>query len=240
MIGAEAVSRLAPVALFVYRRHELLGEVLAALQGCEDYADTPVFVFSDGPKGEGDRLDVGRVRRIVHDHLTPNITVISAETNAGLDPAIMSGVDWLLSRHDRVIVLEDDLIVAPQILRWFNVALQRYADVPSVMQIAGHAFDAPELAGRHEGLFLPFGTSWGWATWRRAWSRFDAQASGWEALLSDRAMRRRFNLGGAYDYCRLLRTQMSAPEPKRAWDIRWYWSMFKDDGLCLFPRRPWC
>ena len=235
MSRPDNLSTLAPVALFVYRRYELLGEVLAALQGCVGYGATPVFIFSDGPRGEADRPDVERVRRIVQDHLTPNMRIKAAGANAGLDPAIISGVGWLLSKYERVIVIEDDLLVAPEILQWFNAALHQYRDSPSVMQISGHAFDAPRLAGRREGLFLPFGTSWGWATWRRAWSRFDAQASGWEVLMSDRALRRRFNLDGAYDYCRLLRTQMDAPVPMRAWDIRWYWSMFKEGGLCLFP-----
>ena len=94
-------------------------------------------------------------------------------------------------------------------------------------------FDVPALQGRHEAVVLPWGTSWGWATWQRAWDRFDPLATGWESLAADAAMRRRFNLDGAYDYASMLENQMLGR--RHSWAIRWYWTMFKASALAVFP-----
>ena len=90
------------------------------------------------------------------------------DDNAGLARSIISGVHMLTEEHGNVIVIEDDLVLAPGFLAYMSAALRRYADEPSVYQISGHAFDTPELAGATKAAFLPFTTTWGWATWRRA------------------------------------------------------------------------
>ena len=213
----------------------MLLQVMDSLEACEGFSESRLFIFSDGPKNIKDSADVGRVRSLIRARLRPNITLVESDTNLGLDPSILRGVSRLINEFGRVIVLEDDLIVAPQLLLWFNAALEKYADEPEVMQIAGHILDASELRQHRQAVTFPFPTSWGWATWSRAWAQFDPDAKGWETLQRDRALRRRFNLEGAYDYDRTLRANMFKPSPQRAWDIRWYWSIFKADGLCLFP-----
>jgi hypothetical protein len=132
-----------------------------------------------------------------------------------------------------VIVIEDDLIVAPQLLTWFNAGLDRFADESAVMQISGFAFGGGPLRTRTAGFLLPLTTSWGWATWKRAWDRFLPDADGWEALQSDQRMRRRFDLDGIYPYARMLERQMRGELD--SWAIRWYWSVFRLHGLGLFP-----
>jgi hypothetical protein len=95
-------------------------------------------------------------------------------------------------------------------------------------------FDVPSLADSQEALFLPMTTSWGWATWKRAWDQFDPSASGWRERLVG-ADARRFDLGGRYDYRRMLERQMNGRVD--SWAIRWYYSVFAKGGLVLYPPR---
>lgn len=80
---------------------------------------------------------------------------------------------------------------------------------------------------------LPVITTWGWATWKRAWRHMDETAQGWESLIADRALRRRFNLDGAYDYTTMMVRQMTGA--RDSWGIRWYWSAFKANALVVYP-----
>ena len=66
----------------------------------------------------------------------------------GCGRSIVQAVTRLCETHGRVIVIEDDLIVSPAILAWFNTALDRYIDDERVMQISGHMFDVPALKAR--------------------------------------------------------------------------------------------
>jgi hypothetical protein len=219
----------APLALFVYNRPRHTARTIAALKASDGFAATSITVFSDGAKLPADEAAVAAVRALVASEL-PNATLVAASANQGLARSIIAGTSNLVGKHGRIIVLEDDLLVAPDFLTYINEALDRYADEPQVMQVSGHMFDV--VIG-NTPIFLPFVTSWGWGTWARAWSQFDAAATGSERLGTDIALRRRFNLDGAYDYYRMLDQQRAGRVD--SWAIRWYWSVFKIGGLVLYP-----
>ena len=104
-----------------------------------------------------------------------------------------------------------------------------------MFQVSGYQFSVPEFSERRKALFLPITVSWGWATWKRAWRQFDPQASGWQRLRRDTRFRRKFNVNGVYDYATMMLRQ--AQGVRDSWAIRWYWTVFKNDGLTLFPPR---
>lgn len=227
------MAKYAPIALFVYRRVDLLSRVLDALEACPEFSRSDVYVFSDGAKTPAVAADVQAVRALVRARLMPNMRLVEAPENKGLANAIIEGATRLCEEYGRVIVIEDDLIVSPAILTWFNDALTAYEDEQRVMQISGHMFNVPELKNRQVGVFLPITTSWGWATWRRAWNHFDAKAPGWENLETNSHLRRQFNMNGVYPYARMLRRQMNGQVD--SWAIRWHWAVFIAEGLTLFP-----
>jgi hypothetical protein len=227
------VRHFAPIVLFIYKRPAHLEATLKSLLRCEGFADSKVIVFADGPKGQQDLIDVTAARQIAQEQLGLRAEYCFYDTNRGLAASIINGIDNVIGRFGRAIIVEDDLEVAPNFLLYMNAALDRYEERAEVFQIAAHMFDAPEFRVRTSALFLPFTTTWGWATWRRAWDRFDPSAVGWEALLSDRALRTRFNLGGAYNYSAMLERQMAGVED--SWGIRWYWSVFRSGGVACFP-----
>lgn len=227
------MSGLAPIAVFAYRRARSLARTLDDLQACAEYDGSPVFVFSDGPRNEAARRDVAAVRAMLARRRTPNMTIIEMPENRGLARSIIEGVDRLTQEYGRVIVIEDDLRVSPLTLAWFNGALDKYEQHDRVMQVSAYAYSVPVLRREECGVFLPFITTWGWATWRRSWDKFDPAATGWEALKTDPALNHRFDLGGAYPYSRMLVNQMKADLD--SWGIRFYWTVFKANGLVLFP-----
>ena len=222
-----------PIALFIYKRPEHTRRTLESLMQCQEFANSPLYVFCDGAKKEKDQEQVMQAREVVRSLVGTKAEIIESTTNRGLANSIISGVTSLCDQYQRVIVVEDDLVVAPQFLGFLNAALEKYQHEPSVMQVSGYMFSVPEFANRNEAIFLPFTTSWGWATWKRAWDYFDAEASGWKALQTDKQMKNRFNLDGCFDYFKMLKQQMSGDID--SWAIRWYWSVFKKNGYVVYP-----
>ncbi|NJN11914.1 MAG: glycosyltransferase [Richelia sp. RM2_1_2] len=222
-----------PIALFIYKRPEHTRRTLESLMQCPEFADSPLYVFCDGAKKEEDKEKVMQAREVARSMVGAKAEIIESPTNRGLANSIISGVTNLCDQYQRVIVVEDDLVVAPQFLSFLNAALEKYQEEHSVMQVSGHMFSVPEFANRNEAVFLPFTTSWGWATWKRAWDYFDAEASGWEVLKTDKQMQNRFNLDGCFDSFKMLKQQMSGEVD--SWAIRWYWSVFKNNGCVVYP-----
>lgn len=223
----------APVAIFAYNRPEHLLRTLRSLTACTGLDQAPVTVFCDGARSPAQADAVAQARAVVHEVLGSKVDARFARENKGLARSILGGVTELVQAHGRVIVIEDDFDLAPGFLTYMNAALHRYADEPQVYQVSGHMFDVPEFAGRDRAMLLPFTTTWGWGTWARAWGAFDPAATGWQRVTRDRALRKRFNLGGVYDYATMLERQMAGK--RDSWGIRWYWSVFQQDGLTVFP-----
>lgn len=228
-----AKAAYAPIVIFCYRRPDHLRRTLESLMRCDGFESSPVIVFGDGPKNPEQFEAVEQTREIATTLLGDRAEYHFREQNTGLAQSVISGVSDVVGRYGRAIVIEDDLELAQGFLTYMNRALERFADDERVWQVSGYMFDVPEFRSRSEALFLPMTVSWGWATWKRAWDRFDPLATGWERLDSDTPLRRRFNLEGAYDYATMLRRQMSGQLD--SWAIRWYWTVFSAGKLVLFP-----
>lgn len=226
---------LAPIAIFAYRRTDHLERTLDALEACPEFASSRVFVFSDGPKSDAAAPDVTAVRQLIHARKRSNMSVIEAPSNQGLAASVIAGVSRLCNDYGRVIVIEDDLVVSPLTLTWLNAGLGRYADDENVYQISAYQWWNPLLDQRMSGLFGQMAVSWGWATWKRAWDRFDPEARGWDELQENRTLRRAFEMDGTYPMAEMLELQANGPID--SWAIRWAWTVFRNDGLVLYPPR---
>jgi len=223
----------APIALFVYNRPGHTRQTVEALLANTVAYQTPLYVFSDAPRDEAASLAVAEVRSYIRSIAGfKSVTIFEREANFGLARSIIDGVTRLCEECGRVIVMEDDLITSPHFLSYMNDALTRYKNEDRVMQVSGYMFPA-QLGVAQQGLFLNFPTSWGWATWKRAWDKFDLNAEGYSVLKRDPVMIKAFNLDGRYDYFSMLQSYLSGRA--QSWAIRWHLTVFMNKGLVLYP-----
>jgi hypothetical protein len=222
---------LAPIVFFAFRRPLETLQSLYTLSRCPEAGRSKLYVFCDGPRSPRDEAAVRRTRDVIRSQpWCGSVELIESEQNRGLARSVIDGVTRVCEEHGRVIVVEDDLLIARGFLKYMNEALDRYAECERVMTVTGHTFDIGDPQPR--AVFLPDATSWSWATWSRAWRHFEEHPTGLERL-EDPAVRRRFNIDDSYDYAGMLRAQLAGQID--SWAIRWWWSVFNRDGLGLFP-----
>ena len=223
----------APIALFVYNRPVHTRRTVEALLKNRPAAESDLFVFSDAAKRPEVAESVCRVREYIRTITGfKSITIVERDRKWGLANSIIDGVTSVVNQYGRVIVLEDDLVTSTYFLEYMNTALERYQAEDRVMQVSGHVFPI-RVHGETDAVFLPMTTSWGWATWGRAWKHFDPKSTGYAQLKGDVKLRKRFNLDGAYDYFSMLEAQLAGRVD--SWAVRWYLSVFMRGGLTLFP-----
>lgn len=226
---------LAPIALFAYNRPSHTRATVESLLRNPEARESRLHVFCDGARTGQAQASIAEVRSYVRSISGfRSIEVVCRDRNLGLAASVIDGVTRVCGEAGTIIVVEDDLVVAPAFLRYLNAALDRYRDDERVMQISAHMFPV-QVETAHDALFLPFVSSWGWATWQRAWQKFDPGAGGHERLKSDRELRRAFDLGGSYDYSSMLDAQMKGKID--SWAIRWNWTVFRNQGLVLYPAK---
>ena len=167
------MQNLAPIALFVYNRPEHTRRTLSYLQKNLLADESRLFIFSDAAKTEADKTKVELVRQLVKDITGfKSVKIIERKENLGLANSIISGVTQLVNEYGKVIVFEDDLLSSVYTLQYFNEALKRYADEEKVMHIGAYMYNLADKS-LPQTFFYRAASSWGWATWARAWKDFE-------------------------------------------------------------------
>jgi hypothetical protein len=226
--------RTTPVAFFSYHRAEHAGRALDSLARCHRLDECRIYLYCDGAKGDHDRAAVEKSRQVVRAWASKyQAEMIERPDNLGLSQSIVAGVTDLCRTYGRVIVVEDDLVLSPYFIDFMLQALERYQEELKVYQISGYMFPV-ECSTSTDALFLPLTTTWGWATWARAWQHFDWKAAGAREQLTDPKARDRFDLGGSYPYSKMLEDRLAGKND--SWGILWWWAVFKSNGVVLYPR----
>lgn len=222
---------LAPILLFVYNRPEHVKRTLAALEQNILAKESELFIYSDAARSPQDEASVAKVRKIIRTALPffKQVNIIERETNWGLARSIIDGVTTQINRYERVIVLEDDLIVAPYFLKFMNDALDTYQHEEKVGHI--QACDFTQDASLPDTFLIKWTGSWGWATWKRAWKYFNPDGKALLEELQRRKLTYTFDFNGKYGYTRMLRRQTEGKN--NSWAIRWNASLFLNDILSL-------
>lgn len=220
----------APILLFVYNRVGHTRDLIESLRRNDEAADSRLIIYCDGPKDEKDQAAVNEVREFVHTiQGFLSVEIIESEYNQGLANSVIAGVTQVVNSYGRVIVLEDDLIVAPYFLRFMNEALTIYENEPRVGHI--QACDFTKDPSLPSTFLIKWTGSWGWATWKRAWQLFNPDGPQLLHELEQRKLTRQFDFNGNYPFTRMLRRQIAGQN--NSWAIRWNASLFLKDVLSL-------
>ena len=220
----------APILLFVYNRPEHVRRNIQALLKNELAAESELFIYSDAAKDETSQAAVKEVRAFIRSiQGFKKITITERAENWGLARSIIDGVTTQINRYGRVIVLEDDLVVAPHFLQFMNDALETYRDEERVGHI--QACDFTHDPSLPDTFLIKWTGSWGWGTWDRAWKHFNADGKALLTELESRKLTYTFDFNGKYGYTRLLRRQIEGKN--NSWAIRWNASLFLKGILSL-------
>ena len=216
----------APIALFAYNRPDHLRRTIASLAANPEAQWTNVHAFSDGARNAAIAPAVAAVRAVLHEAAASGafaeVIISERPQNAGLARAIIEGVTQLLATKGRAIVMEDDLVVAPDYLAYMNAALDFYRDRPEIGSVTGYSPLLALPADYRDHVYrLPRNSSLGWATWHDRWAEVDWEVRDFAAFSADRTARAAFDACGADRYDRLRRQMESDAQ---SWSIRFgYW-----------------
>jgi hypothetical protein len=132
-----------------------------------------------------------------------------------------------------VIVLEDDLLVAPDFLEFMNDCLEFYKDDAAVGSVTASCPIRAMPEGVAGDVFLAERScSHGWGTWQRVWQGVDWAASDAARLDCSWRLRRAFNREGNDQYSRLRRQLAGRID---SWSIRFGLSLFMRGLGTVYP-----
>lgn len=230
----------APIALFAFNRPTLLERTLTALAANNCADRSPLTIFCDGPRNEKDEC----LTKAVYDIAKKakgfaSLEVVGRTQNMGCAASVIDGLTQMFSVHERLVVMEDDIITSPYTLNFLNEALERYADFKTVFNIA--AWSPPTIAHTlppnypYDVYAIPRFNCWGWASWRDRFINIDWSVADQDIFFASDSLQEAFNIGGE-DLSPMLHAQL-IEKKINSWAIRADYARFKHGGVGINPIR---
>jgi hypothetical protein len=221
-----------PILFLIFNRPELTAKVFAWIKLVRP---SHLYVAADGPR-VGRHEDVAacdEARQIATKIDWPcELHIRFRDKNLGARVAVGDAIDWFFEKEEEGIILEDDCVPDLCFYRYCTELLERYRDDTRVMSISGDRSFAPISRNGESYSFSRFPLIWGWATWRRAWKKFDVE---------------RFHQA---DHRKVIRSVRDEPNFVRSWTgifdavLRkevdswgyiWTFSVWANSGLTVVP-----
>lgn len=225
-----------PIILFVYNRINETQLAIESLLKNPLASKSNLYIFSDGPKNNSDIQKVNEIRNYLKNIFGfKNIEIIEKKNNLGLAKSVIQGVSEIINNYDRVIVLEDDLLVSSNFLDFMNQALDFYINHPNIFSISGYTLDLPKLKDYPFDYYFGYrASSWGWGTWKNIWDEIDWEINDYNQFKYNFLSQIRFSRGGS-DMPRMLKKQMKGKID--SWAIRWCYNQHKKNLVTIFPSK---
>lgn len=234
------MKSLAPIAYFAFNRssHSLVS--LEAIKKNHLASASDLYIFCDGPRKNEtmEGLDkIASLRAAVRSQQwCKNVYVIEQQENKGLFLSLTEGITQVVNERGKVIVVEDDVLVATGFLEYMNGMLDLYGHDEKVMHLSGFCAFEPALFEK-EQLYFIYNHSfcWGWATWQRAWSHFNK--NGYELMkeVKKKGITSYVNMDDTKDIYWGLKFTMDGVFQE--WNYLWHTCIALNNGLCINPTR---
>lgn len=252
-------ENIAPIVVFCYNRPQHLRKTIEALADNDLARDSILYVYCDGARewgGEESKETIGNyitkryglmycskrdydtylkriqeTRDIAHNQKGfKEVYVIEREKNLGLAANITDAVTEIINQYGCVIAFEDDVVSTRGCLTYLNEALDVYKNDERVMHISAWMYPNK---GQFPTTFFydsPYPAG-GWATWKRAWNNFNSNTADHVVYWQNKW--KEFDIMGN-DY---LSSQLigNLNGILKTWYVKWYSSMRRMNGLCLYP-----
>jgi hypothetical protein len=156
--------------LLTFRREEGLTQSLTSLF---EAGVRKVYLAVDGPKNESDSATQDRIAHTVKnfcDDRGIQLHIWRRFENLGLSLSVLTALDWVFNKEEKVIVLEDDLEFDVDFVKFIANSLQIYEDDNDVWLISGNRFESHIVTGPKVS-WATYPMIWGWASWSSRWPR---------------------------------------------------------------------
>lgn len=228
------MQTLSPIIIFAFNRPDSLTAAINAILRNPEAKDSDLFIFVDGYRNDkaDEKEKVDAVRKIASEIKGfRSLKCVFSNTNKGLGPSIINGVNDIITKYGRVIVIEDDLIVQPNFLAFMNRALNHYETTEKVWSICGYTnkISLPKNYNK-DAYFCTRSSSWGWGTWVDRWQSVDWTFNNWNEW---KKHKKAFNSWGGSDCFGML--QSCKEGRNKSWAIRFCFAQFMQKRLSLFP-----
>ncbi len=219
-----------PVLLLIFNRPDVTQKVFDQIKVIKP---KHLYVAADGPRPnrEDDIIKCKQTRQIIDQIDWPcELKTLFRDENLGCGFAVCSAISWFFDQVEAGIVLEDDCQPDISFFPYCSELLEKYKDEETIYLISGTNVQNGIKRGEASYYFSNYTITWGWASWRRAWSHFNYDIPEFNESINAGDLDHVFLTKSEKSYWRkkLLEAELGK---KTIWDYQWYFAVWKNKGI---------
>ena len=220
-----------PILFIIFNRLDTTQQVFAQIKKVQP---AQLFIAADGPRNdkEGEKEKCEVVRKWVLEQIDwdCDVKTLFRNENLGCGKGPASAIDWFFQNVERGIILEDDCLPNNSFFVFCETMLKRFENDCNIMHISGNNFQLSQI-GNESYYLSKLPHIWGWATWRRAWGKYEFDLTGFD----DTKNCNYFNYKSIDDYWHDL-FKKTKKEFTLFWDCQWVFTILHNNGFCILPQ----
>jgi hypothetical protein len=225
------------VLLVIFNRPETTQLVFEAIRKAKP---PRLYVAADGPRQDvySDFKKCADARKIIEQvdwDCKVETLFQNKNLNCGIGPS--SAFAWFFKHEEEGIILEDDCLPSQSFFWFCEELLERYRHDSRVMHIGGNNFlNGWQKDSDYSYYFSRSGHIWGWATWKRAWKKFDFKIKNYPKAKQN-GLFNYFFLNRMEKMYRLRKFNQTIAKDGSVdwWDYQWDLARYLNSGLAIVP-----
>lgn len=223
-----------PVLIIAFNRPDVTQRVFDEIRKAKPLK---LFLAVDGPRENRpeERELVEQVRNIAKQvNWSCEVKTLFQEKNVGVSTAPAKAISWFFEHVEEGIIFEDDCLPHPSFFRFCQEMLAKYRTNEKIMLVSGDNFQFGKKHSDKSYYFSIYPSTWGWATWRRAWKHFDPNLSGFPTFRDSNSIA---SITPEKDEQRVwLDTFRKEYYGEwKTWDYEWVYAIWSRGGLSVIP-----
>lgn len=224
-----------PILFIIFNRPDI---TRITFEKIREFKPTKLFISADGPRRNHSKdaqlcWEARKVKEGVD--WDCELKTRYLKHNLGCAKAVSSAVDWFFGHEEEGIILEDDCIPDYDFFNFCSSLLDNYREDTRVFTISGANYLLNSPVTDYSYHFSKYFHSWGWATWRRAWQKFDFEMKTWPEVKEKNLL-----LNVLHDQSAVDRWEWQLDMTKKgyidSWAYRFCLSSFINHGLHIVPK----
>jgi hypothetical protein len=200
-----------------------------------------LFIAADGPRTnrDGEEIICKETRELVVNNIDWNCEVktLFRENNLGCGLAVSEAISWFFKNVEQGIIIEDDILPTISFFHFAEKMLVYFKDDTRIMMISGFNVAEKWNSDLISHFYAFYGSIWGWASWRRAWKKYDFNLKFIEnQMVKNQLLNTYFSTKEERAFRQDLYNKLYLKEID-TWDYQWTVSKLLNHGLNVIPAK---
>lgn len=223
-----------PILFLIFNRPDTTAQVFEKIRAIKP---KHLYVAADGPRPSkpNEAALCQQARELVLRNIDWECELHTRflDENLGCKMAVSSAITWFFENVEEGIILEDDCLPDISFFGFCAELLKYYRNEERIMHIGGANFQDGQQRGTGSYYFSTLAHIWGWATWKRAWNKYDVSISSYPEIIKGTALANFPNSRMKKFW--IKRFKLAYENRIDTWDIQWQFALTANQGLAIIP-----